>query len=99
VGQVLSAVAGSVGGGGVTASLRAGALADTEDVLADDGFLSELQAASIMAADAAQTTSETEDSRRGNFTMATLPPRIWQVADPPRARGGNVHIAHNVQSG
>jgi hypothetical protein len=60
VGQVLSAVAASVEAG-VTASVTEGVLADPEEVLADGVVLSELHAASVMAADAAQTTSATEE--------------------------------------
>jgi hypothetical protein len=73
VGQVLSAVAGSVEVG-VTASVTAGVLADPEDVLADGVVLSELHAASVMAADAAQTTSATDEYTRKNFTVVTLHP-------------------------
>jgi hypothetical protein len=59
VGQVAAAVAGSVGPG-VIAPVIAGALA-AEDVLADGVVLSELHAASVMTADAAQATSVTEE--------------------------------------
>jgi hypothetical protein len=71
VGQVLSAVAGSVAVG-VTASVTAGVLADPEDVLADGVVLLELHAASVMAADAAQATSATDEYTRKEFTVVTL---------------------------
>jgi hypothetical protein len=73
VGQVLFAVAGSVDAG-LTASVYAGPLADPEDVLADGVFLSELHAASVMTADAAQTMSATEEYTREEFTVVTLHP-------------------------
>jgi hypothetical protein len=73
-GQVLFAAAGSVEAG-LTASVYAGALVDPEDVLADGVVLSELQAASVMAADAAQTMSATEEYPREEFTVVTLHPR------------------------
>ena len=60
VGQALSAVAGW-GEVGDTASVKAGALVEGEDVLGDEDGLSELHAASVMTADAAQTTSPTEE--------------------------------------
>ena len=73
MGQVLSAVAGSVEAG-VTGSVKAGVLADPEDVLADGVVLSELHAASVMAADAAQATSATDEYTRKKFTVVTLHP-------------------------
>ena len=82
VGQVLSAVAGAVELG-VTASVIAGVLANPEDVLADGAVLSELHAASAMTADAAQTTSATEEYRRMEFTVVTLHPRHAILASSP----------------
>jgi hypothetical protein len=38
--------------------------------------LSELHAASVMTADAAQTTSPTEEYVRKEFTVVTLQPRV-----------------------
>jgi hypothetical protein len=73
VGQALFAVAGSVGAG-VTASVKAGVVADPEDVLADGVVLSELHAPSVMMADAAQTTSATDEYKRKEFTVVTLQP-------------------------
>ena len=64
VGQVLSAVAGTVGLG-VTAS-------EVTGVLGDVVVLSELHAASVMTADAAQATSVTEGYKREKFTLVTL---------------------------
>ena len=69
VGHALAAVAGSVGPG-VIAWVTAGA--DPADVLADGVFLSELHAAIVMTADAAQTTSATDEYTRENFTDVTL---------------------------
>jgi hypothetical protein len=86
VGQVVSAVAGSVEAG-VTASVKAGVLADPEDVLADGVVLSELHAASIMAADAAQTTSPTEEYTRKEFTVVTLHPRHVILVSSPANLG------------
>ena len=74
VGQVLFAVAGS-GEAGLTASVKAGVLADPEDVLADGVVLSELHAANVMTADAAQTTRAKEEYIREEFTVVTLHPR------------------------
>jgi hypothetical protein len=74
VGQ-LSAVAGW-GEAGDMASVKAGALVEAEDVLGDDAGLSELHAASVMAADTAQTTSPTEEYVREEFTVVTLHPRF-----------------------
>ena len=55
------------------------------DVLGDEAGLSELHAASVMTADAAQTTSPTEDYVRKEFTVVTLPSSVaWWAA--PRAR-------------
>ena len=71
VGQVLSAVAVSAGAG-VTPAAPAGALADPADVLADGVVLSELHAASVVTADAAQATSATEAFIRNEFTVVTL---------------------------
>jgi hypothetical protein len=70
---VAAAVAGCVGPG-VIAPVIAGALA-AEDVLADGVVLSELHAASVMTADAAQATSVTEEYPRKKFTVVTLHPR------------------------
>jgi hypothetical protein len=74
VGQ-LSAVAGW-GEAGDTASVKAGALVEAEDVLGDEAGLSELHAASVMTADAAQTTSPTEEYVREEFTVVTLQPQV-----------------------
>ena len=74
MGQVLFAVAGS-GEAGLTASVKAGVLADPEDVLADGVVLSELHAANVMTADAAQTTRAKEEYIREEFTVVTLHPR------------------------
>jgi hypothetical protein len=74
VGQVLFAVGGPLGAG-LTASVKAGVLADPEDVLADGVVLSELHAANVMTADAAQTASATEEYTREGFTVVTLHPR------------------------
>jgi hypothetical protein len=73
VGQALFAVAGSVGAG-VTASVKAGVVADPEDVLADGVVLSELHAPSVMMANAPQTTSATDEYKRKEFTVVTLQP-------------------------
>lgn len=72
VGHALAAVAGSVGPG-VIAWVTAGA--DPADVLADGVLLSELQAAIVITADAAQTTSATAEYPREKFTVVTLHPR------------------------
>jgi hypothetical protein len=72
VGQLLSAVAGG-GDAGDMAWVKAGAV---EDVSFDDAGLSELHAASVMTADAAQTTMPTEEYVREKFTVVTLQPRI-----------------------
>jgi hypothetical protein len=74
VGQVLFAVAGPVEAG-LTASVYAGLPADPEDVPADGVVLSELHAASVMTADAVQTTSAAEEYKREEFTVVTLHPR------------------------
>jgi len=74
VGQ-LSAVAGW-GEAGDTASVKAGALVEAEDVLGDEAGLLELHAASVMAADTAQKTSPTEEYVREEFTIVTLHPRF-----------------------
>jgi hypothetical protein len=75
VGQLLSAVAG--GGEAVdTASVKAGALVKAEDVSFDEAGLSELHAASVMTADAAQATSPTEEYVRKEFTVVTVHPRV-----------------------
>jgi hypothetical protein len=71
---VAPAVAGSVGLGGI-APVIAGALADSEDVLADGVVLWEPHPASVMAAVAAQATSATEEYPRKKFTVVTLHPR------------------------
>jgi hypothetical protein len=89
VGQVLSAVAGSVEPG-VTAAVTAGVLADPDDVLPDGVVLSELHAASIATPDATQTTSATEEDRRMEFTVVTLHPRHAILATSPRF-GRSVH--------
>ena len=73
VGQLLSAVAGG-GEAGDAASVKADAL--VEDVPFDEAGLSELHAASVMTADAAQTTSPTEEYIRKEFTVVTLQPRV-----------------------
>ena len=75
VGQLLSAVAGG-GEAGDTASVKAGALVEAEDVSFDEAGLSELHAASVTTADAAQTTSPTEEYVRKEFTVVTLQPRV-----------------------
>jgi hypothetical protein len=49
--------------------VKAGAV---EDVSFDDAGLSELHAASVMTADAAQTTRPTEEEARKEFTVVTL---------------------------
>ena len=72
VGQLLSAVAGG-GEAGDMAWVKAGAV---EDVSFDEAGLSELHAASVMTADAAQTTSPTEEYVRKEFTIVTLQPRV-----------------------
>jgi hypothetical protein len=82
VGQVLSAVATSVEAG-VTASVTEGVPADPEDVLADGVVLSELHAASVMTADAAQTTSATEEYTRKEFTIVTLHPHHAILVNGP----------------
>jgi hypothetical protein len=82
VGQAPAAVAGS-DGACVTASVTAGVLADPEDVLADGVVLSELHAASAMAADAAQATSAMEGYTRDEFTLVTLHPRQAILAGSP----------------
>ena len=68
VGQLLSAVAGG-GAAGDMAWVKAGAV---EDVSFDEAGLSELHAASVMTADAAQTISPTEEYVRKEFTVVTL---------------------------
>jgi hypothetical protein len=73
--EQLSAVAGW-GEAGDTASVKAGALVEPEDVLGDEAGLSELHAASVMAADTAQKTSPTEEYIREEFTVVTLHPRF-----------------------
>jgi hypothetical protein len=75
VGQPLSAVAGWLGAGD-TASVNAGALLEGECVVGDEAGLSELHAASVKAADAAQTASPTEEYVRKEFTVVTLPSRV-----------------------
>jgi hypothetical protein len=75
VGQALSAVAGW-GEAGDTASVKAGALVEAEDLSFDEAGLSELHAASVMTADAAQTTRPTEEYVRKEFTVATLQSRF-----------------------
>jgi hypothetical protein len=88
VGQALSAVAGPVEAGD-TASVKAGVPADPEDVLADGVVLSELQAASVMTADAAQATSATEEYTREKFTVVTLHPRPAVLASSPSVTRGD----------
>jgi hypothetical protein len=75
VGQLLSGVAGWPGAGD-TASVKAGALVDVEDVSFDEAGLSELHAASVRAVDAAQTMSPTEEYVRKEFTLVTLQSRV-----------------------
>ena len=72
VGQLLSAVAGG-GEAGDMAWVKAGAV---EEVSFDDAGLSELHAASVMRADAAQRASPTEEYVRKEFTVATLQSRV-----------------------
>jgi hypothetical protein len=72
VGQLLSAVAGG-GEAGDMAWVKAGAV---EDVSFDEAGLSELHAASVTTADAAQTTSPTEEYIRKKFTGVTLQPPV-----------------------
>jgi hypothetical protein len=72
VGQLLSAVAGG-GEAGDMAWVKAGAVAD---VSFDEAGLSELHAASVTTADAAQTTSPTEEYIRKEFTGVTLQPQV-----------------------
>jgi hypothetical protein len=82
---VLSAIAGATGGG-VTASLTEGALSDPADMLADgaDGVVfSELQAANVMTADAAQATNATEENTRKDFTVVTLHPHHAILCQSP----------------
>ena len=76
VGQLLSAVAGWVEAGD-TASVKAGALVEAEDVPGDEVGLSELHAASVMTADTAQKTSPTEEYVREEFTVVTLQSRVF----------------------
>jgi hypothetical protein len=71
VGQLLSAVAGW-GEAGDTASVKAGAPVEGEDVPGDEAGLSELHAASVMTADAAQTIRAAEEDVREEFTVVTL---------------------------
>ena len=72
VGQLLSAVAGG-GEAGDMAWVKAGAV---EDVSFDEAGLSELHAASVMTADAAQRASPTEEYVRKEFTVVTLQSRV-----------------------
>jgi hypothetical protein len=72
VGQLVSAVAGG-GEAGDKAWVKAGAVVD---VSFDEAGLSELHAASVKTADAAQTTSAAEEYVRKEFTVATLQPRV-----------------------
>jgi len=58
--------------------VKAGAPVEAEGVLGDEAGLSELHAASVMAADAAQKTSPTEEYVRKEFTVVTLHPRVSQ---------------------
>jgi len=53
--------------------VKAGAV---EDVSLEEAGLSELHAASVMTADAAQTASPIEEYVRKEFTVATLQPRV-----------------------
>jgi hypothetical protein len=53
--------------------VKAGAV---EDVSFDEAGLSELHAASVTTADAAQTTSPTEEYIRKKFTGVTLQPPV-----------------------
>jgi hypothetical protein len=93
VGQLVSAVAGG-GGAGDIAWVKAGALVEGEDVLGDGACLSELHPASVMTADAAQTTSPSEEYVREEFTVVTLHPRVshdvleWSSARQSTGRGG-----------
>ena len=75
VGQPLSAVVGG-GEAGDMAWVKAGALVEAEDVFFDEAGLSELHAASVMTADAAQTASPTEEYVRKEFTVVTLQTRV-----------------------
>jgi hypothetical protein len=75
VGQLLSAVAGW-GEAGDTASVKAGALVEGEELSFDEAGLSELHPASVMTADAAQTASPTEEYVRKEFTVVTLQSRV-----------------------
>jgi hypothetical protein len=70
--------------------VTAGVLAHPVDVLADGVVLSELHAASIVTASAAQTTSATEEYPRDEFTVVTLHPRHAILATSPRF-GRSVH--------
>jgi hypothetical protein len=88
VGQVLAAVTGSVEPG-VTVSVTAGVCADPEDVLADGVLLPELHAAIVMTANAAQTTSATDEYKREKFTVVTLHLRHVNPCQGP----------HNLDSG
>jgi len=56
--------------------VKAGALVEAEGVLGDEVGLSELHAASVMTADAAQTTSPSEEYVRKEFTAVTLQRRV-----------------------
>jgi hypothetical protein len=82
VGQLLSAVAGG-GEAGDTAWVKAGMV---DDVTFDEAGLSELQAASVTTAEAAQTMSPTEEYVRKEFTVVTLQPTVspmsWSRAQP-----------------
>jgi hypothetical protein len=82
VGQLLSAVAGG-GEAGDKAWVKAGAVVD---VSFDEAGLSELHAASVTTADAAQTTSPTEEYVRKEFTVVTLQPADLRPASWSRAQ-------------
>lgn len=67
----------------MTASVNDGALADPAEMLADGVVLSELHAANVMTAAAAQTTSATKEDIRKEFTVVTLHPRHAIPASGP----------------
>jgi hypothetical protein len=55
----------------------------TEGVLADGVSVSEPHAASVMANDAAQATTATEEDTREKFTVVTVQPRHADLAGSP----------------
>jgi hypothetical protein len=63
---------------------------DVEDVLADEVFVSELHAASVMTNDAAQATSATEEQTRDEFTVRHVTADLGTFADSGHVRGGDL---------